>query len=228
MKRSRFLPVALILAGPLALAAALVVPRASAAGTTVALWHMDEPAGASTMIDSVGGHNGTLTQVQTGVSGFQGSAYRFNGSSSKVVVPSSGSFGIGNANFSFTVHVKFSKIPSVAVGDYDLLRGTPGGAYKLEIVARKSRTIAQASCFFNGSAGKAVLTAGPNLADNAWHTLRCEKTSNAIHLVVDGQTFSKTVTIGSISNASPLSLGAKSGGGDWYDGLMDEVSISVG
>jgi hypothetical protein len=222
------LPVALVLAGPVALAVALVIPRASAAGTTVALWHMDEATGASAMADSTGGHTGDLTKVTTGVSGFQGSAYRFNGSSSKVVVPSSGSFGIGSADFSFTVHVKFSKVPSAAVGDYDLLRGTPGGAYKLEIVARKHRTVGVASCFFNGSAGKAVLTAGPNLADNAWHTLRCVKTSNAIQLVVDGQTFSKSVTVGSITNASPLSLGAKSGGGDWYNGLMDEVSITVG
>jgi hypothetical protein len=228
MRRVRFLPVALLLLGPLAGAAALIVPGASAAGTTVAVWHMDEAAGANTMVDSAGSHSGNLTNVETGVPGFQGSGYHFNGTSSKVVVPSSGSFGIGNANFSFTVHVKFSKVPSKAVGDYDLLRGTPGGAYKLEIVARKSRTIGVANCFFNGSGGKTVLTAGPDLADNAWHTLRCEKTASAVRLVVDGQTFSKSVTIGSISNASPLSLGAKSGGGDWYDGLMDEVSISVG
>jgi len=228
MRRVRFLPVALLVLGPLVGAAVLTVPRANAAGTTVALWHMDEAAGASTMADSAGSHSGNITNVQTGVAGLQGNAYRFNGSSSKVVVPSSGNFGIGNANFSFTVHVKFSAVPSTAVGDYDLLRGTPGGAYKLEIVARKSRTVAEASCFFNGSAGKTALTAGPNLADNAWHTLRCDKTATAVHLVVDGQTFTKAVTIGSISNSSPLSLGAKSGGGDWYDGLMDEVSISVG
>ncbi|SRR6266487_2607938 len=228
MRRVRFLPVALLLLAPLAGAAALVVPKAGAAGTTVALWHMDEAAGAGTMADSAGGHTGNLTNVQTGVAGFQGNAYRFNGSSSKAVVPSSGNFGIGNADFSFTVHVKFSNVPSVAVGDYDLLRGTPGGAYKLEIVARNGRTTGKASCFFHGSAGKAVLTAGPNLADNAWHTLSCNKTANAIQLVVDGQTFGKSVTIGSITNASPLSLGAKSGGGDWYDGLMDVVSVSVG
>jgi len=189
---------------------------------------MDEAAGANTMADSASNHPGNLTNVQSGVAGFQGNAYRFNGNSSKVVVPSSGGFGIGNADFSFTVHVNFSNVPSQAVGDYDLLRGTPGGAYKLEIVARKSRSIAEASCFFHGTAAKTVLTAGPNLADNSWHTLRCEKTASAVHLVVDGQTFTKAVTIGSISNASPLSLGAKSGGGDWYDGLMDEVSISVG
>ncbi len=229
MRNRRYLIVALLLLVALVGAVALVGPGAGAAGTTVALWRMDEPAGATIMYDSVGGHNGTLTDVRTGVAGgVSGTAYGFNGHSSKAVVPSSGGFSIGSSNLAFTVHVKFANVPSTTVGDYDLLRGTPGGAYKLEIVARKDRTMGVASCFFSGSAGRAVLTAGPDLADNSWHTLQCSKTASAIQLVVDGQAFTKPVTIGSLGNAAPLSLGAKSTGGDWYEGLMDEVSVSVG
>src|SRR6266536_5564678 len=161
MRNRRYLIVARLLAA-LVGAVALVGPGAGAAGTTVALWRMDEPAGATIMYDSVGGHDGTLTDVRTGVAGgVSGTAYGFNGHSSKAVVPSSGGFSIGSSNLAFTVHVKFANVPSTTVGDYDLLRGTPGGAYRLEIVARKDRTMGVASCFFSGSAGRAVLTAGP-------------------------------------------------------------------
>jgi hypothetical protein len=205
----------------------LFVP-AAAASTPVAVWHMNEQAG-STMNDEVDGHHGSLQNVQTGVAGFQGSGYRFNGSSSVVVVPASGGFNPGNANFSFIVHVNFTTVPSAAVVDYDLLRGPTQGAYKLEIVARNNRTKAKALCFFQGSGGKATLVAGPHLADGNWHTLECRKTSSAVQLVVDGTVFTKTARVGSLTNTGPVSLGAKSyrGGGDWYQGLMDEVSISI-
>ena len=43
-------------------------------------------------------------------------------------------------------------------------------------------------------------------------------------LLVDGATFTKTANVGSLTNTGPLSLGAESyrGGGDRYQGLMDE------
>jgi concanavalin A-like lectin/glucanase superfamily protein len=214
----------------LVLVGALVmfVPAAGAS-TPVAVWHMNEPAGAATMTDAVDGHNGSLQNVQTGVPGFQGSGYRFNGSNSVAVVPASGDFNPGNANFSFIVHVNFTTVPSAAVVDYDLLRGPTQGAYKMEIVARNNRTKAKALCFFQGSGGKATLVAGPHLADGRWHTLECRKTSSAIQLLVDGAVFTKAASVGSLTNTGPVSLGAKSyrGGGDWYQGLMDEVSISI-
>jgi hypothetical protein len=120
-------------------------------------------------------------------------------------------------------------VPSAAVVDYDLLRGPTQGAYKMEIVARNNRTKAKALCFFQGSTGKATLVAGPHLADGNWHTLECRKTSSTIQLLVDGAVFTKTASVGSLTNTGPVSLGAKSyrGGGDWYQGLMDEVSISI-
>lgn len=39
-----------------------------------------------------------------------------------------------------------------------------------------------------------------------------------------------SVTIGAIANSSRLAIGAKygGGGGDWYRGIMDEVSIVLG
>jgi hypothetical protein len=47
---------------------------------------------------------------------------------------------------------------------------------------------------------------------------------------VDGKTFRKSGTVGSISNNGPLTLGAKPGSrfSDFYNGDLDEVSVSIG
>ena len=50
-----------------------------------------------------------------------------------------------------------------------------------------------------------------------------------VALVVDGQRYTSTTTIGRIDNTAQLSIGAKAGsGGDWYKGRMDEVSLTIG
>lgn len=201
-----------------ALAVALLAQAASAA--TVALWHMDETSG-STMVDSVGSSDGTLKNVAVDQNGFLKRAYGFNGSSSIVKVPSSATFNPGSADFSFTVRVKFSKLPA---DDYDLLRkglsSTKGGHYKGEILPT-----GKAMCHYKGSKASRTKTAGPNLADGAWHTITCSKKASSITLIVDGVSYQKSVSIGAISNKAVLTIGAKSSGGDWYDGLMDEVSF---
>ena len=62
----------------------------------------------------------------------------------------------------------------------------------------------QVSCGFKGSAGYGELRAGPAVNDGQWHTVRCVKTSSSIQVVVDGQTFSKAATIGSIANTASV------------------------
>lgn len=187
---------------------------------------MDESSG-STMTDSVGSNDGTLTNVALGQEGFLNSGYGFDGSSSIAKVPSNSALNPDSADFSFTVHVKFSALPP---SDYDLLRkgrsSTAGGDYKLEIVLRNSGTTGKASCHFKGSLTSATKTAGPNLANGIWHTITCSKQASTITLSVDGVNHSKSASVGSIGNSAALTIGAKSGGGDWYNGLMDEVSLS--
>jgi concanavalin A-like lectin/glucanase superfamily protein len=212
-----WLLLALAMGGPL-------VPASAA--TTTALWHMDEGSG-STMIDSSGnGHDGAIHNVTFLTPGADatGGAYRFDGSDSRVIVPDSSGLDPGTADISISMVVRFSAVPPQAVGDYDLLR--KGGAiiYKVEVVSS-----GRAHCRFSGSAGGKGITFGPDLADNAWHTITCTKTADSIQLTVDGVTSSRVATIGSISNASPLAVGGKaSGQGDWYPGDMDEVSVQIG
>lgn len=205
----------------------LIVTAATpaAAATTVALWHMDESSGQ--MVDSSGsGNGGSLQNVTRVAPGFNGSprAYSFNGSNSRVVIPNSSSLNPGSQDISITAHVKFASRPSASVGDYDLVRKQkPNAIYKMEILAS-----GKAFCKFKGTGGNVAITAGPVLADDQWHTIVCRKTASQVTLTVDGSNFNKNGSAGSISSTIAVTLGAKPNSGDWYKGLMDEVSIVVG
>jgi hypothetical protein len=193
--------------------------------SVVALWHMDEASG-TTMFDSAGQNNGTLTpSVTLGLSGLSGNAYGFDGSSSYVSVPSADSMNPGSGNFSFTIALQTTGTPPPSPQDWDLIRKgditTLGGEYKMEF-----QSTGQASCGFKGS-HYAELVAGPQLNDGQWHTITCVKTASDIELIIDGQTFSTPATVGPISNTAPVVIGSHPGA-DWYQGSLDEGTISIG
>lgn len=210
----------------------LGVAPASAAASTVALWQMDEQSG-TTMGDAVGSSAGSLHNVTVGVPGTEGTAYRFDGRTSYVTVPSSPLLNPGTARLSFTAHVRYTVTPpDTSTTDYDVLRkGTASDSaqfYKLEI-----RPDNRAVCRFVGSktSSKGLLIhTGPVLNDGRWHTITCEKTTSQIRLVVDGVVHARSGTVGSISNSGALTLGAKVGrvASDFYNGDLDEVSVSIG
>jgi hypothetical protein len=190
----------------------------------VALWHMDETSG-TTMVDSVGGNNGTLYHVALGVPGFAGTAFGFNGQYSYVSVPSADVLNPGATNITLTLHLNTTNIPDPPPGDFDLLRkGTypTGSEYKVEL-----QHSGRASCGFKGSVGSSELIAGPPLYDGRWHEVQCIKAPTAIQLVVDGKVFTQPAEVGSITNTAPVVIGTHPGG-DWYAGDLDEVSIQIG
>jgi hypothetical protein len=188
-----------------------------------ALWHMDETSG-TVMHDAVGNHSGTLYSVALGQPGYLGTAFGFNGTSSYISVPSASDLNPGSANITITIHMKTTSAP--ASPDWDLIRKgkytTTGGEFKMEY-----QPSGQASCGFKGSSGYSELMAGPALDDDDWHTVQCVKTSSAIKVVVDGQTFSKSATIGSIANDEPVVIGARPGS-EFFNGSLDEASIQIG
>jgi hypothetical protein len=191
----------------------------------VALWHMDEASG-TTMFDSAGQNDGTLTpSVTLGLPGLSGNAYGFDGSSSYVSVPSADSMNPGSGNFSFTIALQTTGTPPPSPEDWDLIRKgditTAGGEYKMEF-----QSTGQASCGFKGT-HYAELVAGPQLNDGQWHTITCVKTATDIELIVDGETFSTPATVGPISNTAPVIIGSHPGA-DWYNGALDEAGISIG
>ena len=210
------------------LAAALAVPSVAAAS----LWHLDERSGTKA-VDSAGTNTGTLKNVLVGqLPAFSGTAYRFNGTSSIVLVPSSTTlnYAPSSPQFVYTAHVNFTQVPTAAVGDYDLLRkgfsSTAGGYYKMEIFPTPDHTQGRGLCQLRGASGTAKVTGGPNLATGTWHTVQCIVRPSSVSLVVDGATIAtKAVAVGAITNTSRFTMGGKSTGGDWYKGLLDEVSV---
>ena len=193
-------------------------------GCQVALWHMDETSG-SVMHDSIANHDGALHSVTLGQSGYLGTAFGFNGSSSYGSVPSSNDLNPGSSDITITIHLKTTSVP--ATPDWDLIRKgtstTSGGEFKMEY-----QPSGQASCGFKGSSSYSELITGPALNDGKWHTVQCVKTSSAIKLIVDGQTFSKSATVGAIANTDPVLIGAHSSGSELFNGSLDEASIQIG
>jgi Concanavalin A-like lectin/glucanases superfamily len=204
----------------------LVSAAAPASAATVALWHMNEQSGR-TMVDASGEDNdGKLSHVKRVAPGFNGKgrAYRFNGRNSRVIVRNDRSLNPRSRNIRIQVHVKFSAKPSASVGDYDLVRKqSGGGTYKVEI-----RRSGQGFCKFRGTSGNVAITAGPDLSDDRWHTIVCEKAPSTVTLTVDGRRFEQHGAIGSIFNSEVLVVGAKETPADWYKGTMDEVRIAFG
>lgn len=215
-------PAAAVAVASAALLLAVASP-ASAASGDVAIWQMGDSG--STMKDSSGhGHNGTLHGVTVQQPGFSGSGFGFFGNPSYVTVPTSSDLNPGTADFSITVHAKFSKRPA---GDYDLLRkglGTDSGDYKVEILSGGN-----AFCYFKGTSGAGSVSRGANLADNRWHTITCSRTAAKVTVTVDGSSTAKSARTGTISNSAALTIGAKgSSGGDQYRGLLDAVRVHKG
>ncbi len=194
-------------------------------GTLVALWHMNERSG-SVMHDSAGRNNGTIRRVSLGRPGFKGTAFGFDGSASRVDVPSSTGLNPGSSNFTVRAHVKLPNPP--ARDSYDLVRKGVccKQFWKMEI--HRVSGVAKASCRFRGSNRSLALTQGPKLDDGRWHTIVCEKRSSSIRLIVDGRAFSLSGSVGSITNTARLTVGYKADYSDWYKGTLDEVSIVKG
>jgi len=193
-----------------------------------ALWLMNETSG-STMFDSAGDHDGTATNVVFGQPGHEGASYGFNGIDSIVRVPTADDLNPGGNDFSFGAWVNFSQLPPPPT--WDVVRkgvsGTTGGYYKLELFTGSSG--ARARCYLRDGAGASTsVVRGTGLNDGRWHQLTCSRTGSTISLTVDSGTSSNTASLGSVANGDDLTIGAKATGGDVFNGLIDDVRLSVG
>ena len=189
-------------------------------------WHMDE-TGGTTMADATGHHPGTTKNVtldRTGDPRFPGTAYGFNGTSALAYVPNAPDLNPMSADVQIGFSLRTTSVP--AVPDYDLVRKgvSPDQEFKTEL-----QTNGQASCYFKGNLSSITVQAGPDLHDGAWHRILCSKTATTVSLTIDGTTWSKAKQVGSISNTSPLLIGAHgTSGGDLFAGDLDEVTYRTG
>jgi PKD repeat protein len=184
-------------------------------------WHLNRTSGRN-MQDATGRHPGTLHDVARHRDGFTGAGFGFNGRSSYVTVPTSAELNAGNRDVHVTFSMKTASVPDEP--DYDLFRKgeAPGPEYKVEMQPN-----GQISCHFTGSRGAVTVQDGPDLHDGKWHTVSCDKLSDRVVLTVDGTTYSKSKTVGSISNGYDVIIGAYPRG-DFYEGVLDEISFSTG
>lgn len=209
----------------------LSLTGSSSSPTLAAQWNMDETSG-TTMVNSSGNHNnGTLYgPVQVGVPGptGHGTAYSFSGKSD-ADVPYSSTLVAGSANIDISFWLNTTNLPSS--GDYDLVRmgDYPAQEYKVELL--KSNQIA---CTYHGSSSSNNATGGASLNNGQWHYVQCIKTASAIQVWIDGVlVHSTSAVIGSVSPPSDVNVGAhgnpgSASGYDWYQGELDDVSISFG
>ena len=212
--------------------ATVTTPAAATATGADDLWHLDETSG-TTMVDSGRTpHPGTVHNValgQAGDPGFPGTSYGFDGASSFVSIPDAPDLNAVARDVHIAFSLKTSTVP--AQPDYDLFRKGqyPGTEYKLELQPN-----GQLSCEFrtlqaDGTIRGYTIQPAVALHDGRWHRLTCAKVGGKMTVTIDGTAFTKNIT-GSISNGYAMIIGAYSakGGGDYFQGLLDEVSFRTG
>jgi hypothetical protein len=227
----------LVIVVVLAAVVAMVSPARAAIDQPVATWQMNEPAGATTMLDSsrnrINGAIGTHVQVGTALSG-GGTGYRFPylkpntppaDPQHVVRVANNPQLNPGSGNFA----VEFRMRTTHSFGN--ILQkgqaGAAGGYFKFQQPSGKI------SCLFRGSLGSSTASSGTvRVNDGAWHTVRCERTASNVVMRVDGvitgRNFNPT---GTIANTKPLSIGGKLNCDqvtvtcDYFAGDIDYVKI---
>jgi hypothetical protein len=227
--RRRALLASFVLAMALMLMAS---PWAWAVLLKAADWQMNETSGQ--MIDSSGnGNDGTPTDVVQGVQEEDGkSTYVFNGSTSRVDVPDDDSLDPAANDITLTASVRVSG-ESMDDDSYDVVRKglstTSGGDYKRERKGTSDPTVGRLHCLFKGSGGRVNRVAPVDVVDGRWHTLECVKTSDSVVARVDGRSYTKAGSAGSISSSTNVLVGAKKVKpfDDVFDGSMDSVSIDI-
>ena len=206
--------------------ASMASPPAWAVLLKAADWRMNETSGK--MIDSSRhNNNGTPSRVVR-----TGSTYVFNGSTSHVVVPDHRSLDPAGKNITLSASVKV-KGRSLDDDSYDIVRKglvtTPGGDYKMEIMRTSNRKVGKLHCLFKGSRGTVQKWAKRDLVDGRWHTLACIKKRNSVVARVDGKSYTRRGSAGSIANSSKVMMGAKQVAplDDVFDGSMNFVTIYI-
>jgi hypothetical protein len=207
---------------------------ASASGAKIAEWEMNEPPGATTMHDSSGSNiSGRIgPAVVTGVVFDGRTGYRWLGTDrdgvhrERLVTVDNSRLNPGRADFS--VSVRFAT--GFHAHQHLIQKGqatTAGGMWKIPMKDGK------VGCMFIGSRDRAaIFSRETTLWDGTWHTVRCERRSTGVTIIVDGgQPRTNPKWTGNIANTWPLSIGGKWSCGqgdvhcDYYVGHIDRVVV---
>ena len=216
-----------------------VDPAGAAATTTVAFWSMDEPPGATTLIDSSGnGHHGSIgAEVQTGTLVMGSTAHRFpDGPPSAPParpehlerIPDSPLLDPGTSDYAVTIRMRQTRPYGNVVQKGQ--NATPGGYWKFE------SPNGNITCLFKGATGAQRAIVSPiSIQDGLWHVVRCERTSAGLRMWIDGVSISFLAgSTGSISNSRDVSIAGKYSCDqititcDYFAGDIDYIRIEKG
>jgi len=212
----------------------------AAATSTLALWRMNESSGADRMNDSSGNNlDGAIgSAVVTGVAVRGATGYRWPYTNpneppakpERLVTVESWALNPGTADYAVTF--RFRTTHSFGNMIQKGQSGSKGGFFKFENVRGKI------TCLFRGVGpdgtghSKAVNSGDIRLNDGAWHTIRCERTSERVVMTIDRErTRTGIGPTGKISNSLPLSIGGKFNCDqdkitcDYFAGDLDYVRI---
>jgi concanavalin A-like lectin/glucanase superfamily protein len=234
--------------------AGLLLPGRAAAQTVLG-YGMDETTG-TVMMGTGGAPNGSITgDVTLGMVGHTGAggdgAYAFNqhvGScdsqfnvtgTGAVKIPSSSVFVVGTQPFSFSVWLRTTTVPLADSGatkncDFDVVRRS--SRWKLELLPKGTspNRYGAPHCAWkgvlNGATVSAALTAsGSDVTDGAWHQITCARTASGEKLLVNGVVKATSSTnVGAISSTAPIYVARNPSADDYYEGLLDDLTFTIG
>jgi hypothetical protein len=232
--RRRLLTIAVALAGALALA----VPANAASFPLATSLQMNEGPGATTAVDSSGnGLNGIVgSHVQTGVAlTGGGTGYRFPylkpntppaDPEHLVTIPHNDRLNPGTGNFAVEIRMRTTHSFGNVIQKGQA--GSKGGYWKFQQPSGKI------TCLFRGSAGSSTAGAGSTVRvnDGNWHTVRCERTSSMVTMLIDGVVTGRNRNAtGTIANTRPVTIAGKGNCDqvtitcDYFSGDIDYVKI---
>jgi hypothetical protein len=216
------------------LSAAALVP------VTQVLFDMNEPAEATTMLDSSG--NGLDTPIdQAGLdtgevyNGATGYRWLFRApaappASPERVIQVADNPLLDPGGDTFTVEIRFrtkEKFGNIIQKGQSASRG---GQWKIQ------NPKGLPSCLFKDSVGRRTATQSKvALNDNEWHTLTCVRTTASVTMYVDGVYMNRKLgTTGTIDNTIPMTIAGKINCDqitvtcDYFSGMIDYVKLTRG
>jgi hypothetical protein len=231
-----------LLVVPVALAAVLALASSAnaAINTPVAVWQMNEPAGSSIMQDTSGNDiDGVIgSDVQAGAAlSNGGTGYRFRfvkpnqppaNPNRLVQVAHDNRLNPGAGNFAVEFRMRTTNSFGNVVQKGQA--GAKGGYFKFQ------QPNGKISCLFRGSAGSSTASSGTvRVNDGAWHTVRCERTSSSVVMLVDGVVTGRNRNAtGTIANTRPITIAGKLNCDqvettcDYFAGELDYLKIETG
>lgn len=202
----------------------------------VSYWSFDvSDVKGNTVIDLVGGNNGTIVGTPKQVKGKIGDAFEFGGEPDAIDVPSPGNGSLDfddEQDFSMMAWIKVDKAPELDGGQATIVSKGDGGnnariLWKI-ITTNLNVTIANEA----GGGPKLVLASTNSVVDGNWHhVLFVSDRSDTTRIYIDGKMDSEGgPTNGTdLTTESPLFIGASVRIGKttrrYFEGIIDEVAI---